>query len=77
MRKEQLRKIVRCVDEFYFNRPSTRDELVVSLQVLFEAKHAYMLTDEDGNIKCSNCGSSECWGNYCMTCGARMNGVKE
>ena len=40
-------------------------------------KHAYMLTDEDGNIKCSNCGSSECWGNYCMNCGAKMDGVEE
>lgn len=41
------------------------------------AKHAYMLTDEDGNIECSNCGSSECWGNYCMNCGARMDGGEE
>jgi len=33
---------------------------------------AYVISDEDGNIKCSNCGSSECWGNYCMNCGAKM-----
>lgn len=35
---------------------------------------AYVVTDEDGNIKCSNCGSFECWGNYCMDCGADMRG---
>ena len=33
---------------------------------------AYVISDEDGNIKCSNCGSLECWGNYCMNCGAKM-----
>ena len=33
---------------------------------------AYVISDEDGNIKCSNCGSFECWGNYCMNCGAKM-----
>lgn len=35
---------------------------------------AYVISDEDGNIKCSNCGSFECWGNYCMNCGADMRG---
>jgi len=38
---------------------------------------AYVISDEDGNIKCSNCGSFECWGNYCMDCGAKMDGVKD
>ena len=37
---------------------------------------AYVISDEDGNIKCSNCGSSECWGNYCMNCGRKLK-VKE
>lgn len=40
-------------------------------------KRAYILTDEDGNIKCSNCNSSECWGNYCMNCGAKMQKGEE
>lgn len=33
---------------------------------------AHAISDKDGNIKCSNCGSFECWGNYCMDCGAKM-----
>jgi DNA-directed RNA polymerase subunit RPC12/RpoP len=37
---------------------------------------AYVIRDEDGNIKCSNCGSHECWGNYCMNCGAQMGRMK-
>lgn len=36
--------------------------------------YATILSDEDGNIKCSNCGSPECWGNYCMNCGSRIRG---
>lgn len=38
---------------------------------------AYVISDEDGNIKCSNCGSSQCWGNYCMDCGADMRGEED
>lgn len=33
---------------------------------------AYVIRDEYGNIACSNCGSPNCWGNYCMNCGAKM-----
>ena len=36
--------------------------------------HAYVITDEDGNIECSNCGSSNCFDNYCGNCGAKMDG---
>ena len=38
---------------------------------------AYAISDEDGNIKCSNCGSFECWGNFCMDCGAKMRGEQD
>ena len=34
--------------------------------------HGRRQVDEDGNIQCSECGSGECWGNYWMNCGARM-----
>ena len=37
-----------------------------------QPKTAYVIVDEDGNIECSNCGSYECWGNYCINCGAKM-----
>ena len=36
--------------------------------------YATILSDEDGNIECSNCGSPECWGNFCPNCGAEMKG---
>lgn len=41
-----------------------------------QPKIAYVISDEDGNIKCSNCGSHDCWGNYCSECGANMQEVK-
>ena len=37
-----------------------------------EPKHAYVIVDEDGNIECSNCGSSNCFDNYCGHCGAKL-----
>lgn len=33
---------------------------------------AYAIVDEDGNLECSNCGSSNCYDNYCPNCGARI-----
>lgn len=41
-----------------------------------QPKIAHVISDEDGNIKCSNCGSHDCWGNYCSECGANMQEVK-
>ena len=41
-----------------------------------EPKHAYVIVDEDGNMECSNCGSSNCFDNYCGTCGAKLIGTK-
>ena len=42
----------------------------------FEPKHAYVIVDEDGNTECSNCGSSNCYGNYCGNCGAKLIGTR-
>jgi hypothetical protein len=39
-------------------------------------KHAYVIVDEDGNMECSNCGSSNCFDNYCGTCGAKLIGER-
>ena len=55
---------------------SLRNAVDIAIEAL-EAepvKHAYVIVDEDGNTECSNCGSGECWGNYCSNCGARMDG---
>lgn len=41
-----------------------------------EPKHAYVIVDEDGNMECSNCGSSNCFDNYCGTCGAKLIGER-
>lgn len=58
----------------FYNQVIIRDiDLLESLPPV-QPITAYVISDEDGNIKCSNCGSSECWGNYCMNCGAKMRG---
>lgn len=40
-----------------------------------EEKYARVIVDEDGNMECSNCGSSFCFDNYCAHCGAKL--IKE
>ena len=40
-----------------------------------EPKQAYVIVDEDGNMECSNCGSSFCFDDYCAHCGAKL--IKE
>lgn len=42
-----------------------------------EPKHAYVIVDEDGNMECSNCGSSNCFDNYCGNCGAKLIGTRK
>lgn len=41
-----------------------------------EPKHAHVIIDEDGNMWCSNCGSSNCFDNYCGYCGAKLIGER-
>lgn len=40
-------------------------------------KHAHVIRDEDGNIECSNCGSGNCFDNYCGHCGAKLIGSRK
>jgi len=42
-----------------------------------EPKHAYVIVDEDGNMECSNCGSSFCFDSYCGHCGAKLIGERK
>jgi hypothetical protein len=42
-----------------------------------ELKHAYVIVDEDGNMECSNCGSSNCFDSYCGNCGAKLVGTRK
>ena len=42
-----------------------------------EPKYAYVIVDEDGNMECSNCGSSNCFDNYCGNCGAKLIGTRK
>lgn len=42
-----------------------------------EPKHAHVIIDEDGNMECSNCGSSNCFDNYCGHCGAKLTGERK
>ena len=37
-------------------------------------RHGYWIVDEDGNIKCSECGHHGVGDNYCENCGATMVG---
>lgn len=41
-----------------------------------EPKQAYVIIDEDGNMECSNCGSSSCFDSYCGHCGAKLIGER-
>lgn len=57
---------------------SLRNAVDIAIEAL-EAepvKHAHVIVDEDGNTWCSNCGSSNCFDNYCGSCGAKLDGVK-
>ena len=40
-------------------------------------RHGHWVVDEDGNIKCSECGHHSVGDNYCERCGAKMNEVKD
>ena len=42
-----------------------------------EPKHAYAIVDEDGNMKCSNGESGNCFDNYCGHCGAKLIGERK
>ena len=40
-------------------------------------RHGYWIVDEDGNIKCSECGHRGVGDNYCENCGAKMEETED
>lgn len=78
-------EVIEILKTAEFSEDYTVDEIQQALDIAIKALektedvkpivYTTLLVDEDGNMKCSNCGNSECWGNYCMNCGATMKGV--
>lgn len=46
-------------------------------QATSEVRHGHWIVDEDGNIKCSECGYHGVGDNYCERCGVKMDEVIE
>ena len=62
------------------DKPMPTIEEIIDAQPIIETepvKHAYVIVDEDGNTECSNCGSSNCYDNYCGNCGAKLIGTRK
>lgn len=76
--------LVKTLNEVLDEDPSLSKVLLVRFaeQILNEAptvdaepvRHGYWVVDEDGNIKCSECGHRGVGDNYCENCGAKMVG---
>ena len=66
-------EIVNC---HHISRNNLLDFIEQLPSVTPQPKIAHVISDEDGNIKCSSCGSHDCWGNYCSECGANMQEVE-
>ena len=67
-------------DDFDHLRETKKDfDTIIDLQPTVEAepKHAYVIVDEDGNMECSNCGSGNCFDDYCGHCGAKLIGTRK
>lgn len=83
MTNEEAIKIITGVMNNYhvdtMTNRRTDEALSAAIQALKAepVKHAYVIVDEDGNMECSNCGSSNCFDNYCGTCGAKLIGERK
>lgn len=73
--KNQLKEKLRSLFKYESFPIADIEQIIDCLPVI--SKHAYVIIDEDGNTECSNCGSSNCFDNYCGNCGARMDEVIE
>ena len=67
-------------DAFFNDFPELRDYEYASQEYEVDAelvRHGHWIVDEDGNIKCSECGHSGVGDNYCERCGAKMDERRE
>ena len=80
--EEAIKIITGVMDNYHIDTMINRridDALSVAIKALKSepAKHTYVIVDEDGNMECSNCGSSNCFDNYCGNCGAKLIGTRK
>ena len=64
-------------DAFFNDFPELKNYEHASQEYEVDAepvKHGHWVVDEDGNIKCSECGCHGIGDNYCERCGAKMEG---
>lgn len=71
---DELKHELKWLEEYdqpvYHDVVSTIDEIAtVDAEPV---KHGHWIVDEDGNIKCSECGHRGVGDNYCERCGAKM-----
>ena len=62
-------------DAFFNDFPELKNYEHASQEYEVDAepvKHGHWVVDEDGNIKCSECGHCGVGDNYCERCGAKM-----
>lgn len=76
-REDVIREVLNIEKFNYTLAPKETFEVIIEALLQEPVQHAYKILDEDGNMECSNCRSAECWGNYCMNCGAKMDGVEK
>lgn len=64
-------------DAFFNDFPELKNYEHASQEYEVDAepvKHGHWVVDEDGSIKCSECGCHGIGDNYCERCGAKMEG---
>ena len=70
------------IEQYILNNCSDNEEINTIYAEIVNAptvdaepvRHGHWVVDEDGNIKCSECGHRGVGDNYCENCGAKMVG---
>lgn len=74
---KQLHELRSAEDMPFYYKPAIAEVINVLLMDAQEVRHGHWVVDEDGNIKCSECGHHGVGDNYCESCGAKMVEVIE